>query len=125
MGSPKTVLLDFDATCVMNESPFVGPEVPNCAKVLKRLLRAGHQIILVTMREGHLLDDALEWFANREIKIKYVNSNPEYETGSRKIYGHLIIDDKACGIPLNDQEHKKPFVDWDRVEEILIQKGLI
>jgi len=125
--APRTILLDFDSVCVQNSWPFIGDEVEHCVPVLKKLLKAGHQFVLYTMRADNLEDDAMEWFKNREIEIKYVNCNPEYETGSRKVYGHIILDDKACGIPLkHDPEiSQKPFVDWYKVEELLIQKGYI
>lgn len=125
--SPRTILLDFDSTVVYNRSPFIGEEIEHCVTVLKRLLSAGHQFVLYTMRADNLEDDAMEWFRNRRIEIKYVNCNPEYETGARKIYGHLTICDHCLGIPLKvDHEiSPKPFVDWYKVEELLIEKGYI
>ena len=121
------ILIDFDATVVLNEYPFMGEEIDGAVEVLKQLTDKGHELILVTMREGHLLDEAEEWFAVRDIEIKYSNCNPTFETGSRKIYGHLIIDDKCLGIPLiHDMDiHKKPFVHWGKVETMLKERGII
>ncbi|HTJ52600.1 MAG TPA: hypothetical protein VL443_24260 [Cyclobacteriaceae bacterium] len=124
---PRTISIDFDSTCVLNEWPQVGESIEHCVDVLKRLNKAGHTLILVTMRANNLLDDAEEWFRNNDIEIKYSNCNPEYETGSRKIYSHLILDDKSIGVPLinNPEIHKKPFVDWVKVEKILEEKGYL
>lgn len=123
----RTILLDFDSTVVTNATPFIGEEIDHCVEVLKKLQKAGHQFVLYTMREGHLEDEAMEWFKNRQIEIKYVNCNPEYETGSRKIYGNLTICDHCLGIPLKiDHElSHKPFVDWYKVEELLKEKGYL
>ena len=41
-------------------------------------------------------------------------------TKSPKAYGHLYIDDAALGIPLvRGLNGEKPYVDWDKVEEML------
>lgn len=127
MITPKTFLIDFDGTVVGNSYPDVGPDVPNAVKVLKKLQKAGHTLILLTMREGHLLDDAENWFHVHEIEVKYSNCNPEFETGSRKVYGHYSIDDHNIGIPLmlDIETHHKPFVDWYIVEQMLIEKKLL
>jgi hypothetical protein len=121
------ILIDFDATVVSNDYPFMGDEIPGAVRILKRLRQEGHDLILFTMRADNLLDDALEWFKNRDIELFAVNSNPMFETGSRKIYGHVVIDDHNLGIPLtHDLDfHKKPFVDWESVEDMLIAKGVL
>lgn len=124
--SPRKILLDVDATIIMNDYPFIGEEVPHCVNVLKRLREAGHEFILYTMREGHLVDDVLAWLSARDLEVKYIMCNPEFETGSRKIYGD-IIDDHAIGCPLihDTTIHPKPFVDWQAMEKILEQRGFI
>ena len=125
---PKQIYLDFDGTVVRHEYPMVGAEVPDAVRVIRRLQQAGHIFILVTMRVDELLEDAKRWFIDRGITITYYNRNEMYETGSRKIYAHLIIDDKCCGIPLAHhpyKEHGKPFVDWRKVEKILEEKGFL
>lgn len=126
MVAPKQILLDFDAVMVRNEYPMLGAEVPDAVRVVLRLQQAGHILILYTMRVDDLLADAKKWLDDRGIKIAYYNMNPMYETGSRKIYGHLIIDDKAANIPLvryNDDERRKPFVNWGAMEKYLERWG--
>lgn len=118
---PKQIWVDFDGTCVRHEWPMIGAEVDNAVRVLKRLQKH-HTLILVTMRQDELLQAAIDWFYHREIRIDYINRNGMYETGSRKIYAHMIIDDKCCGIPLVRHPHdpsRKPFVDWQKVEKLL------
>jgi hypothetical protein len=117
--------LDFDSCCVKNEWPEVGEEIENCVPVLWRLIDNGHEFVLITMRVDELLEAAKAWFVERHIPIKYVNRNPEYETGSRKVYVNLLFDDKSLGIPLITGQHRKPFVDWYGVERILEDRKLI
>lgn len=121
---PRQIILDFDATCVLHDNPFIGEEIDGCVKVLKRLVINGHSLILSTMRVDNLLDDAISWFKVRDIPVRL---NPDYETGSRKTYGHIILDDKCCGIPLihDTTIHPKPFVNWAEVEKILEQRGFL
>lgn len=124
---PKVILIDVDGTVIFNDYPHRGADVPHAVEVLKKLQAAGHILIINTMRCDHLLDDAESWFHERDIEISYSNCNPTFETGSRKIYGHISIDDHNLGCPLKyDPElHHKKFVDWERVEEILVKEGLI
>jgi hypothetical protein len=124
--TPKQIIVDFDGTVVRHEWPRVGAEVDHAVHVLKRL-QQHHTLILVTMRQDELLENAMLWFSARDIKITYVNRNEMYETGSRKIYAHMIIDDKCCGIPMvyHPYNEGKPFVDWKAVEKILEEKGYL
>ncbi len=117
----------MDSTLCYNCSPFIGGEVPDAIRVVKRLQDAGHILILYTMRVDELLTDAVKWCSDRGINFKYVNRNEMYETGSRKVYFHLLIDDKALGIPLIYHPHKseKRIVDWVEVEKILEKLGYL
>ena len=125
---PKQVGIDFDSTLVYNNSPYIGGEIPEAVRVVKRLQDAGHVLILYTMRVDELLDAAKKWCSDRGLEFTYINRNEMYETGSRKVYFHCLIDDKCCGIPLIHHPHdasRKPFVDWLAVEKILEEKGYL
>jgi hypothetical protein len=119
---PKTILVDFDGTLAFHCWPALGDEVPDAVNVVKRLADAGHKIILFTNRSGRELEDALAFCEHREIPLHAVNENPEFETGSRKIYGHAVIDDHSAYVPLiyNPAIHDKPFVNWQRIKEWLL-----
>lgn len=43
------ICIDFDGTCVMHEFPEVGQDI-GAVPVLKKLVEAGHNLILFTMR---------------------------------------------------------------------------
>ena len=65
------ILLDFDGTCVKKKNPGVGEDVPGAKRIIRELVKAGHEIILFTVRgnrdEG--LQDATDWFAINNIPL--------------------------------------------------------
>ena len=121
------VALDFDGTVVTHEYPYVGEDV-GAVPVLKELIAAGHQLILFTMRSGKLLDDALAWFERNGIELYAVNENPEQKswTSSVKVHANIYIDDCALGCPIRFEDGvRRPFVDWQKVREILAYNRVI
>lgn len=122
--SPRQIGIDMDSTLCYNCSPYIGGEVPHAIRVVKRLQDAGHILILYTMRVDELLTDAIKWCEDRGIKFQYINRNEMYETGSRKVYFHLLIDDKTL-MPLIHFHDKKPIVDWLKTEKILEERGYL
>lgn len=129
------IAIDFDGTCVTHEYPNVGKDI-GAVPVLKRLVENGHKLILHTMRgepkkigDRNTIQEAVEWFKENGIPLFGVNYNKmqTYWTTSRKVYANLYIDDAALGAPLiiNSTLSDRPFIDWGRVEQILIQMNLI
>lgn len=119
--------IDFDGTCVTHEYPAVGKDI-GAIPVLKELAAMGHQLILWTMRSGEQLEDAVKWFATNDIPLFGVNQNPTQAswTSSPKAYAQLYIDDAALGCPLYyPKGTDRPFVDWEEVRNILLDKGLV
>lgn len=140
------ICVDFDGTCVFHEFPAVGADVPGAVEVLKEIVAAGHRLILFTMRSdrlesggvtdptiqdvtGPFLTDAINWFAEREIPLYGIQSNPEQKswTTSPKAYGQIYIDDAALGCPLIFPESPdvRPVVDWFRVATMLEGLGVL
>jgi hypothetical protein len=78
---------------------------------------------------GKFLTDAVNWFKDNEIPLYAVQSNPDQHnwTESPKSYAEMMIDDSALGCPLkyNPELSNRPFVDWEKVEEILIKSEII
>ena len=122
------IAVDFDGTCVTHDYPRIGKEI-GATKVLKRLVKAGHKLILNTMRSGKELQDAIHWFNKNGIELYGVNENPTQKrwTTSPKVYAHMYIDDAAFGCPLRNVPDfsDRPFVDWDSVWRQLIQMGIV
>ena len=120
------IAVDFDGTCVTHEYPNVGRDI-GAVPVLKKLVEAGHKIILNTMRSGDELADAIQWFIDNDITLFGVNENPTQKswTASPKVYAHIYIDDAALGCPLTTDKITRPFVDWKEVEKQLRKMKLI
>lgn len=122
------ICVDFDGTCVAHEYPKVGKDI-GAVPVLKKLVDAGHKLILFTMRDKKELQDAVDWFEENEIPLFGIQKNPTQNrwTSSPKAYGNMYIDDAALGCPLKiDRDFTdRPFVDWEIVENMLTEGGLI
>ena len=122
------IAVDFDGTCVTHDYPRIGKEI-GAVKVLKRLVEAGHKLILNTIRSGKELQDAIHWFNKNEIELYGVNENPtqKHWTTSPKVYAHMYIDDAAFGCPLRNVPDfsDRPFVDWDSIYRQLIRMGVV
>lgn len=139
------IIIDFDGTCVAHDFPRIGKGI-GAVTVLKELVANGHRLILFTMRAdrteyadpkddsiqdriGNFLTDAVDWFAQNEIPLYGIQTNPTQHnwTTSPKAYGHLMIDDSAVGTPLMMVKgfSEKPFVDWVKMKELLIKAGAL
>ena len=122
MSKNKIVCVDFDGTCVMHEYPEIGEEVPNAVKVLQRLNENKVKIILWTIRSEEYLQDAVNWFVERDIEIWSFNKNPQQRFWSKspKAYAPVYIDDAALGCPLIlSTDGKRPCADWFEIERLL------
>lgn len=132
------ICIDFDGTVVTHEFPKIGKDI-GAVPILKKLVEAGHQLVLFTMRSddkivmvpdatifgipGQYLTEAVEWFNKNDIPLYGINTNPTQKswTSSPKAYAQMYIDDAALGCPLNFnlELSDRPFVDWVLVEELL------
>jgi hypothetical protein len=116
------IAVDFDGTVVESKYPLVGKDVPHAAGCLHGLARCGHKLILWTVRNGYLLDDAAQWFDDKGIPLHGVNCNPGWTEGERspKVFADVYIDDCAVGCPLIQVDKRcRPVVDWLKVMELL------
>ena len=97
------IAVDFDGAIVEHRYPEIGPEVPFAIDTLKMLIADRHKVILWTVREGKLLEDAVEWCRNRGVEFYAVNKDyPEEKKEfnnhfSRKIKAEVWIDDRNVG----------------------------
>ena len=97
-----TIAVDFDGTIVEHRYPKLGEEIPFATETLKILAQERHKLILWTVREGELLEEAIEWCRQRGVFFYSVNKDyPEEEKShngfSRKLKADLFIDDRNLG----------------------------
>ncbi len=105
-----------------NDFPYMGKPVPYAIVTLKKLIKKECKIILYTMRSGKYLDEAEDYLHSNNIELYGININPKQNewTSSPKAYAHLYIDDAAVGCPLIYGEHIKPYVDWLKIQKIIL-----
>ncbi len=102
--------------------PETGPDVPCAVDFLRVLAVNENQLILFTMRSGDELENAVEWFSERELPLMGINQNPDQLewTSSPKAYAHFYIDDAAVGCPLiQPPGFERECVDWRSIAELL------
>jgi hydroxymethylpyrimidine pyrophosphatase-like HAD family hydrolase len=117
--------IDFDGTMVEHKYPEIGKPLEGAVETVKRLVDAGHRIILYTMRSEERLVQAVEYMEENGIELYAVNDNPtqKHWTKSPKIFCNLYIDDAALGTPLIFYKNGRAHVDWAEVEEMLEERG--
>lgn len=97
------IAVDFDGTIVEHRYPEIGKELPFAISTLKRLQEERHRLVLWTVREGKLLEEAVEFCRQRGLEFYAVNANfPEEEAkpgaaACRKLKADLFIDDRNVG----------------------------
>lgn len=121
------IAIDFDGTCTTHDYPNIGKDI-GAVKVLQKLAEE-HQLILYTMRSDDKLMEAVDWFIDNKIPLYAIQTNPTQNqwTKSPKCYAQLYIDDAALGCPLKFDKKlsDRLFVDWNVVELMLIESGII
>ena len=67
------IALDFDGTIVEHKYPAIGEEIPFATETIRMLIAERHKVILWSVREGKLLDEAVNWCRERGIDFYAVN----------------------------------------------------
>lgn len=124
------IAVDFDGTIVEHRYPEIGKEIPFAISTLKQLQADGHRLILWSVREGHLLQEAVDYCKERGVNFYAVNADFEEEDGtgrdfSRKLKADLFIDDRNVGgLPDWGTIYAlvKERISW---EEYLIREGSV
>lgn len=112
------IAVDFDGTIVEHKYPAIGPEIPFAIETLKKLKAERHKLILWSVREGKLLEEAVEFCRQHGLEFYAVNRDyPEEEKGqnnhySRKLKADLFIDDRNLG----------GLPDWGTIYEMVTKK---
>ena len=112
------IAVDFDGTIVEHKYPAIGKELPFAIETLKKLGMERHKLILWTVREGALLEEAIIFCRERGLDFYAVNRDyPEEEEGrnnhfSRKLKADVFIDDRNLG----------GLPDWGTIYEMINKK---
>lgn len=112
-----TIAVDFDGTIVTHEYPNIGREIPFATDTLKMLIRDRHRLILWSVREGELLQEAVDWCKERGVEFWAVNKDYPEESMennnhfSRKLKADYFIDDRNIG----------GLPDWGQIYQMISQ----
>ena len=102
------IAVDFDGTIVEHRYPEIGNERLFATDTLKALLREGHQLVLWTVREGKLLDDAIQWCRQRGIEFYAVNKDcPEEDVNKNMHYARKLRVDRMVNEGLTWKDYIK------------------
>ena len=108
------IAVDFDGTIVEHRYPQIGKEIPFAIATLRQLQAERHLLILWSVREGKLLEEAVEFCRKRGVEFYAVNHPDEQvkqdmTSPCRKVKADLYIDDLNVG--------KLP--DWGAIYEMI------
>lgn len=101
-SEPTVYSVDFDGTLVTDRFPDIGEINMRGVQFLMNVIFRGDKWILNTMREGKLLDEAVEFLKRQGFTPDAVNDNIDfmkatYKNNPRKIYADVYIDDHNAG----------------------------
>lgn len=94
------IAIDFDGTIVEHAYPQIGKPIPFAIETLLQMQKDNHKLILWTVREGRLLQEAVDYCAERGLHFYAVNENYMGEDRSkagRKLGVDMFIDDRNLG----------------------------
>lgn len=94
------IAVDFDGTIVEHAYPKIGRPIPFAIETLLHLQKDGHTLLLWSVREDDLLQEAIDYCAGKGLEFYAANSNHPDEdrtTAARKLNADLFIDDRNLG----------------------------
>lgn len=112
------IAVDFDGTIVEHKYPYIGKEIPFAIETLKRLAEERHKLVLWTVREGRLLDEAVAFCRERGLEFYAVNQDDpdsvpvKSNHHSRKLKVDVFIDDRNVG----------GLPDWGMIYEMISRR---
>lgn len=119
MKQSLTIAVDFDGTIVEHEYPKIGRERLFAFQTLKAIADEGHHLVLWTIREGKLLEEAVVYCRENGIEFYAVNESypgEGFKQGqSRKVNADVFIDDRLI----------HGFPGWSAIWEELLKQGVV
>lgn len=94
------IAIDFDGTIVEHKYPQIGKPVPFAIETLLQLQKDKHVLLLWSVREGDLLQEAIDYCAEHGLHFYAHNANHPGEDrtkAARKLNADMFIDDRNLG----------------------------
>ncbi len=114
-----TIAVDFDGTIVEHRYPEIGPELPFAVDTLKMLIADKHKLILWSVREGQLLEDAVNWC--RERGIEFYAINKDFPEENEKLNQHYARKLSSVDVWIDDR-NVGGLPDWGTIYQIISEK---
>lgn len=97
------IAVDFDGTIVEHAYPKIGKPISFAIETLKALQKDGHTLLMWSVRDGELLQEAINYVESKGVKFYAYNKNyPEEDVtrAPRKLNADIFIDDRnVMGLP--------------------------
>ena len=114
-----TIAIDFDGTIVEHRYPEIGTELPFAVDTLKMLISDGHKLILWSVREGKLLEDAVNWCRERGIEFYAVNK--DFPEENEKLNQHYARKLSSVDVWIDDR-NVGGLPDWGTIYQIITNR---
>lgn len=86
---------DFDGTITQNYFPDIGPVINETIAKMKDLWKSLENIIIIwTCRSGDYENKMRAFLLENKTPFHFINENPMFSTGSKKIFAHEYYDDR-------------------------------
>jgi Predicted kinase len=87
---------DFDGTIIENKFPDIGAILDGTVEKMSRIYDDLSNIIIVwTCRDEDYTSQMRQFLLKNRIPFDFINENPIFDTGSRKIFAHKYYDDRG------------------------------
>lgn len=97
--SYTTFAFDFDGTICDSDFPGCGEPIQKTIREMCSLSKDLSNIIIVwTCRSGDSLAVMKKWLIDNRVPFDFINKNPVFDTGSRKIFAHHYVDDRSLSL---------------------------
>lgn len=91
----KFYAFDFDGTLVENKFPEIGEIIKGRVDELNKIYEDLSNIIIIwSCRSGDYEREMRKFIIENKIPFDFINKNPIFNTGSRKIFAHKYYDDR-------------------------------
>ena len=114
-----TIAIDFDGTIVEHRYPEIGSELPFAVDTLKMLIADNHKLILWSVREGKLLEDAVNWCRERGIEFYAVNK--DFPEENEKLNQHYARKLSSVDVWIDDR-NLGGLPDWGTIYQIISER---
>lgn len=96
---------DFDGTIVDNKYPEIGDVNKEVVRYMRKVWGNYLNVIIIwTCRSGDSLDQMREFLIKNRVPFDFINENPIFDLGGRKIFAHAYLQSRNIWLQNWDQK---------------------